>query len=149
MLLGCLFSYGQHVSLNWYVFQSAVYLTPESSKEVHVLIEELENDSIIRFNPKFQTFNVATIGTINVPQLCERLNHYGFFLGDVTRGYQHSTNIEIAPTTIFSQAISYSYLNNKTPYNDKWMFFNLTEYQMLSDEVKEKIGDNFNHLLVE
>jgi len=114
-----------------------------------VLLEELENDSIIRFNPKFNSFNLATRGPIDVPALCTRLNHYGFFLGDVTRGYQHSTNVEIAPTSIFSQTISYSFLNNKAPLNDKWLFFNLTEYQMLSDEVKEKIGDHFNHLLVE
>lgn len=149
VLLSCLFACGQTNGLNWYVFQSATYLTPEAAKEVHVLLEDLPNDSIIRFNSKFQTFNVATDGAIDVSILCERLNQYGFYLGDITRGKNHATSLSLANTTIFYQAISYSFLNNKAPYNDKWMFLNLMEYQMLSDEVKEKIGTDFQHLMVE
>jgi hypothetical protein len=142
-------SLAQNQGLRWYVFQSATYLTPEAAKEVHVLLEDLPNDSIIRFNSKFQTFNLATDGAIDVSILCERLNQYGFYLGDITRGKNHATSLSLANTSIFYQAISYSFLNNKAPYNDKWMFLNLMEYQMLSDEVKEKIGADFQHLMVE
>jgi hypothetical protein len=127
----------QQGGLHWYTLQSAVYITEAQGKEVVTVLRDLDTDRIVRFVPKKQAVVIATSEPLNVPLVVQRLNAFGFFLGDVTNGIVHRTG-NLAITSLFYQTVLQCTYPNIKPEFPKYFVLNESEYQALPLVNREK-----------
>lgn len=120
----------QQGDLHWYTFQSAVYMNEAQGKEAVTLLRGLDSDSIVRFVPKKQMVVLASLEPLNMPLVMQRLNTFGFYLGDVTDGIVHRTG-NMATTSLFFQTVLQCTQPTIKPEHPKYFVLNESEYQAL------------------
>jgi hypothetical protein len=130
----------QAAALRWYTLESAVSIDEVRAKELTVLMRGLENDSIVRFNPKRQMLVLAVTSELNMPMVMQRLNNFGFYFGDVTENAEHRTGA-LAVTSLYYQTVLQCTQPISKPERPKYFILNQDEYQALPALNRQKADE--------
>jgi hypothetical protein len=96
-------TFSQSQPLHWYMLKSAVSIDAAEGKTILTEIRSVGNYSQSTFNDKSDIFSLASSVEVNISELIQHLNTFGYFVADLTNGEIYQNQNE--RTTIHFQQV--------------------------------------------